>query len=87
MSKTDKTRPFQVKIREHPHEVHDHRNGVCDLRSPDVRSHGVMRPGKCHITAQGWRAEFGCNCLWHQSDPGRLRRQRRAGKREVRQFA
>lgn len=36
MSRTDKTRPFRVKVADHPsllEEDHDHRDGICDLPS------------------------------------------------------
>jgi len=46
MSKTDKTRPYWVKLlEESPERVesHNHEKGICDLRLP---------------TASGWRAPF-----------------------------
>lgn len=61
MSKTDKTRPYDVKVMEHPKEHHDHRNGVCDL-GPGYDHDLRFRPGRCYIDAEWWRPEFRCHC-------------------------
>lgn len=49
MSHTDKTKPFWVKVAEYPSnykEVHDHRDGVCDIEEAKVAE---WRPSpKCH---------------------------------------
>jgi hypothetical protein len=48
VSKTDKTNPFWVQIKQNPElqkEVHDHRNGICDLKFRD----------------QPWRDRYSCN--------------------------
>lgn len=63
VSKTDKTRPWDVKKMEHPVEHHDHRNGVCDLTIPGYSGHrGGWADGKCYIDAAWWRPEFRCAC-------------------------
>lgn len=61
MSKTDKTRPWRVKMMEHPREIHDHRNGKCEIA--DGTSTGGWTPeGQCHFDADWWRPEFRCGC-------------------------
>jgi hypothetical protein len=53
MSKTDKTKPWDLRILEHaPRQQHDHRDGVCDL--PDLRSRADV----------GWRGNG--HCYWSE---------------------
>lgn len=60
MSKTDKTRPHWVKIKEHPREVHNHVNGVCEI-ALGIADVGWGRD-TCYTDAQWWRHEFRCGC-------------------------
>lgn len=89
MSKTDKTRPWHVKMAEHPHEVHNHTNGVCEIKgkkpSRDLTS---ARDGACYFGPMYWRREFHCGCPICGYDPGGFmkRKERRAGKREARNY-
>ena len=92
MSKTDKTRPWNVKASEHPREFHDHRDGVCDIKglAPTARNIGIRGSfghGRCHFDAQWFRPEMGCGCAWHGPDgygTPRRRRERHAAQRETR---
>lgn len=85
MSRTDKTRPTFVKLREHTVEVHDHRNGMCDLASGSPE-YGWTR-GKCYLDAQWWRPEFRCGhtctCVygWWEQKKSKDRRARKAAAR------
>lgn len=87
MSRTDKTRPWDVKCLDDPSwlvEDHDHRNGVCDL--PD-RPRGMASPlggterGACTwiATREFWahRAN-GCGCTWCTDQEGRRAERRRS---------
>lgn len=89
MSRTDKTRPYWVKLQEHPVEHHDHRDGVCDLASgrATARDHGWKR-GKCYIDADWTRSEFRCGCSMCDADAyqvPRKRRQRIEAKQQIRE--
>ena len=66
MSRTDKTKPWQVRVAEHhPTAHHDHRDGVCDLPA-DPRTPPVYRRGGCYWsdTVLMLRATccVGCGC-------------------------
>lgn len=89
MSRTDKTAPFNVKLRRGDlatDEYHDHRNGVCDLKADPQRVE--FSPGACyrvlHYTGIGV-----CSCpMCHAVEPPttetqRRRRERHAGKRSL----
>ena len=63
MSKTDKTKPYKVQMLDHLTEVHDHRNGACDLPTPeawlkmskfDRRTWGG---GHCYYDARNWHTD------------------------------
>ncbi|GGK81564.1 hypothetical protein Sme01_63090 [Sphaerisporangium melleum] len=96
MSKTDKTRPWWVRIADAPmvtcRPVHDHRFGPCTL--PDEITPGTvdldLRTGGCH-----WRAAFYFWCLYGGVDGSRewnhfrrqeRRRDRRQARRELRAY-
>lgn len=62
VSRTDKTRPHDQKILDHPVEFHDHRSGTCELQDNPTRlwQAGDSRTGACYLTGEYWRREFGC---------------------------
>lgn len=64
MSKTDKTKPWWVKVIESPVEVHDHANGQCEIagKRPSPETIGGRRRGKCYFDTDWWRPEFRCGC-------------------------
>ncbi|GAB2732442.1 hypothetical protein [Nocardioides pakistanensis] len=86
MSRTDKTRPWDVKCLDDPSwlvEVHDHRNGVCDLPERPRRMtspFGSTERGACTwaATREFWanRAN-GCGCSRCADQVGRKARARR----------
>lgn len=47
MSKTDKSKPWFVVVREHPLEQHDHRDGICDLPASPTVDAGYRGIGHC----------------------------------------
>lgn len=95
MSRTDRTRPYWVKIIQDglAIEIHDHRNGVCDIAglTPN-RDTIVWRGGRCHFDGD-WNnpeSNLWCGCpyctgkLW----PDRRHPQmiRREGRRQARDW-
>lgn len=92
MSRTDKTRPWHVRVAEIPmvtcYPVHDHRGGECTL--PDDPADVPVKGARCY-----WREsdqllygrDRGCGCpLCTQQDERRAkaRRQRRQGRQQAR---
>lgn len=84
MSRTDKTAPFNVKLRRGDlatDEYHDHRNGVCDLKAD---------PDRVEFTRGGCYREFHytgiqvCSCpMCHANDYERTETQRRRRERRT----
>lgn len=90
MSRTDKTAPYQVKLRRgdlETYEYHDHRNGVCDLASDPDRFEYAK--GGCyksfHYTGTGVCCCTQCRAVeWPRTETQRRRRDRRTAKQELR---
>lgn len=85
MSKTDKTKPWRVRINEHnPRPDHDHRDGVCNLPVSPLVDH-AWSAGNC--TWQDFRLIYdggcchGCGChictayWWRRQERRRSRHQ------------
>jgi hypothetical protein len=99
MSKTNKTRPYWVKLAERPmgscKPFHDHTNGVCDL--PDLPTGGQRLGAHCcywvptQSFAYSGAARCGCQICTHQIarriKRRRERKQGRAVTRAARRFA
>lgn len=96
MSKTDKTRPFWVKLADHPRnyvEQHDHRDGVCDLpdslNDPTTLTHFTWARGNCYYSySPAWinsgAARCGCQfCQWPWERRASARRSRQNARREA----
>lgn len=94
MSKTDKTKPWRVRVAEHnPRPEHDHTDGVCDL--PDDRRVWVAWDGspRCRWSDDGLARRASCcgGCGCQKAYCGSAywkvearRSERRAGRRESR---
>lgn len=84
MSKTDKTQPYWLRMRDHNvRAVHDHRDGVCDI-VPLENNRDWWSPG-CHYRYWWYGCCTGCGCAMctDQADRKRkARRERAKGKRE-----
>lgn len=85
MSRTDKTKPWRVKIAEHqPVAVHNHTDGVCNLPD-DVLANPNW--GGCYWDDTGLQhsdcCRQGCSCslCWGSSRRARVRAERYAAKR------
>lgn len=95
MSKTDKTRPWQVRAAERPMHtcvpVHRHENGECDLPEDPAGNVVWFETGHCYWTygnAFFYGPDHGCGCpmCTQQDERKRARRQERAaGRREARE--
>lgn len=78
----ERTDPYSVKCRRHRREVHDHRNGVCDLLIDPSRTAWVK--GECHLATDQNDPEMRCSCALCSWDaPWVTRRARRVGKRQA----
>ena len=100
LSKTDKTRPYWVKVRDkHSYlvENHDHRDGVCNLperptttNRADYMWSAPWQSGDCvWITSSEWwkSSDARCPCYmcgYDAYDTPRRLRERREGKRYCR---
>jgi hypothetical protein len=67
MSRTDKTDPFPVKIaRSKRVEVHDHTNGVCELKADPNRQREYIPSGspkhQCYLDADYYEPQYRCSC-------------------------
>lgn len=86
MSKTDKTKPWWVRMCDHHvPEIHDHRDGTCDI-VPISKTDAWWR-GENHCSYRYWwyGCCFGCGCWMCTDQDGRkrkARRNRRKGKRD-----
>lgn len=61
MSRTDKTKPWWVRVRDHhPQVVHNHVDGACDL--PDDFREALNNFRGCHI--RDWKLTYPGNCCW-----------------------
>lgn len=83
MSKTDKTKPWRVRVAEHqPVAIHNHERGVCDLPpSPLEGRLGVYTSEHCswsdwNICHKG-NCCYGCGCRMCIDQFGRKRARRR----------
>lgn len=73
MSRTDKTRPWWVKAREHSVEHHNHTKGPCSI---DRNARPGWSPDRCYVDADWSCAQFRCGCDWckpEQRGQGRAR--------------
>lgn len=88
MSRTDKTKPWRVRVAEHhPRAVHNHENGTCDLTSSPLEGRlGVYTRQYC--TWSDWYLSYdgcchGCGCRVCTNYYGR-RADRRGDRHEAR---
>lgn len=92
MSKTYKTRPLSVRVADVKDngvgikEVHDHRNGECDLPSSPVEQLKIEGTTKCHWSyAYNGRGLCGCGlCTERFQRRMDRRRERHNSKRSLR---
>jgi hypothetical protein len=91
MSRTDKTKPWRVRVAEHhPIEIHNHERGYCDLPpSPLHGALGVWTAGRCSWS--DWYLNYdgcchGCGCRMCTNYNGR-RAARRRSRHESRRWA
>jgi hypothetical protein len=78
----ERTDPYEVKCRRHRWEVHDHRDGVCDLLSDPNRT--AWTTGKCRLATDRNDPEMRCSCDFCSWDaPWVTRKRRREGRREA----
>lgn len=79
MSRTDKTKPWAVRVMEHrPWADHDHRYGVCDLPEHyrDNLDYGHCRWSDWNICRKGTCC-YGCGCRMCTDQLGRKAKRRR----------
>lgn len=85
MSKTDKTRPWWVRVAEAPVPVHDHRFGECTLPEEIGPS-----SGGCHWRSAGYHAtgcpSASCGREWSRIRREERRRDRHQARRELRTY-
>ncbi len=93
MSKTDKTKPFWVKLRHRDLfavEEHDHRDGICNLPDePDVAHYGPGHQFDCRWEFRYTGTHTCCCRLCHRCDDymTRLEKKRRMeGRRACRNW-
>lgn len=90
MSRTHKTAPTRVKIKNRPKEYHDHTNGVCDLptleeflKNPEARA---WKHKACSWETDWHNPLMRCGCsmcdgtYWTSDPAGRLK-----AKKEIRE--
>lgn len=87
MSHTDKTDPWVVKMHQYHREVHDHRDGACDLPASVHEGARWNRVGRCYYDHQWHHPIFRCSC-WMCGFPNKIenRKTRREGKRYAREW-
>lgn len=90
VARTDRDRPYWVKILEHPLEVHNHENGICDIAGMQPTRENIgWRGGRCYYDGDWGNPEVGlwCGCpycrgaLWSSDRQGR-----QAKKRQLRDW-
>lgn len=91
MSGTDKTHPWWVRARDCIVEVHDHRNGVCDIEGqvPTRENIGWRRGQRCYFDGDWGNPESGlwCGCPYCAGKLWRSKHGVRAeGKRATRNW-
>ncbi|MEO3788611.1 hypothetical protein ABGB14_00260 [Nonomuraea sp. B10E15] len=94
MSKTDKTRPWWVRMADAPPmtgvPVHDHRFGPCTLPDEITADSANWRRGGCYWGAPGYhvlvRETKGGNREWYYFRREERRRSRHQARRELRDY-
>lgn len=88
MSRTDKTKPFWVKLRHRDLWVvdeHDHRDGVCNLpAAPEVASYGPGHRFDCRWEFRYSGTHVCCCRLCHSADDSQTRPQKLRRMEDVR---
>ncbi|WAC54259.1 hypothetical protein [Gordonia sp. SL306] len=81
MSRTDKTKPFWVKLAHHDlesREIHDHTDGVCDLPPAEVGLAYTYGTSQCRREFRYTGTSACCCPMCHAQEwPDRTERQRR----------
>jgi hypothetical protein len=94
VSRTDKTKPWRVRVAEHhPIAIHNHEHGTCDLPPSPLTGHlGVYTRGRC--TWSDWYLSYdgcchGCGCrlctsyYWRREERRSSRHEARRANRET----
>jgi hypothetical protein len=80
MSHTDKTDPYFVKDAFHGVEVHNHRNGICNLPPKGKPVHWSNKTQRRYADDCYWTLPWGypwygrCSCCWDYYERGRERK-------------
>lgn len=89
MSRTDKTKPFTVKLRDgdlHWIERHIHDEGRCTLPATDAHDAFEYAPGRCWREFEYTGTQVCCCPMCHGDTRRERRRQRRDGKAYARRW-
>jgi hypothetical protein len=85
VSRTDKTKPWRIRVMEHrPWANHDHSDGVCDLPEQwSDNAYYATESGAGHCRWSDWNlcykdsCCYGCGCHMCTDQPGRKAKRRR----------
>lgn len=80
----DRTDPWAVKVRRQRVEVHDHRDGICNLKAGEVLGY---TKDSCYLDLNWHDKENWCSCSWcSMGAPEENRRRRYEGKAQARNW-